>query len=239
MTPKRKKRRVGKGQSQVVHRLLSPPERTAEGQILLWTEVIRGKSEIMMWTPETPEELEEAKRFLRAVERIDWTKPGIHEVRYAKVKPRKVKQRPPARKPKPTKTKLDLLDVNKRGDENFGALTEVEKDLYVLLRFFILYEMEGITHFFSHHLDHLPRLLSFMALIKAPNRRAVSDLAKFLKAQSGGTRDDDALDDFLCEMSNKDLGKINAWGTDYYSKTQEMWARAKEYVKQRHDVEFD
>jgi len=239
VTPKRKKRRVGKGQSQVVHRLLSPPERTAEGQLLLWTEVIRGKSEVMIWTPETPEELEEAKRFLRAVERIDWAKPGIHEVRYAKVKPRKVKQRPSARNPNATKTKLDLLHVNKRGDVNFGALTEVEKDLYVLLEFFTLYEMEGITHFFYHHLDHLPRLLSFMALIKAPNRRAVSDLAKFLKAQSGGKWNVDALEDFLYEMSSEDLGKINAWGTDYYSKAQEMWARAREYVKLRYDLEFD
>ena len=118
------------------------------------------------------------------------------------------------------------------------ALSEVEKDLYVLLLFYHLHEMEGITHFFSHQLDHLPRVVRFLAAIEAPNSRAVCDLAEFLKAQSGGTWDSDALEEFLCNMSNEDLDKINGWEKEYDSKTQEMWARAREYIRQRHGVEF-
>ena len=135
--------------------------------------------------------------------------------------------------------KIDLLDINERGDENFEALSEVEKNLYVLLLFFNLHEMEGITHFFSHHLDHLQRLLRFLAAIDAPNARAVHQLAEFFKAQSGGAWDSDSLEAFFCNMSSEDHDKISAWEKHYYSKTQEMWARAKEYVRQRHGVEFD
>ena len=78
--------------------------------------------------------------------------------------------------------KLELLDINERGDKDFDALREVEKDLYVLLLFYHLHEMEGITHFFSHHLDHLPRVLTFLAAINAPNWPAVRDLAQFFRA---------------------------------------------------------
>ena len=135
--------------------------------------------------------------------------------------------------------KLELLDINERGDKDFDALREVEKDLYVLLLFYHLHEMEGITHFFSHHLDHLPRVLTFLAAIEAPNWPAVSDLAQLFKAKAGGTWEPHALEKFFRNMSNEDIDKINAWTSEYYSKTQEMWERAREYVKQEHDVEFD
>ena len=136
-------------------------------------------------------------------------------------------------------TKLDLLDINERGDKNFDGLSEVEKNLYVLLLFFTLHEMEGITHFFSHHLTHLQRVLSFLAAIDAPNWHSVRDLADFLKTRSGGTWDPEALEEYLCNMSNEESDKIKASDHAYYSRTQEMWARAKEFVRQRHGVEFD
>jgi hypothetical protein len=84
-------------------------------------------------------------------------------------------------------TKLDLLDIDRRANEDFGALTEVERNLYVLLLFFALHDMEGITHFFSHHPHHLPRLLTFLADAEAPNWRTVSDLAQFLRTKAGGS----------------------------------------------------
>ena len=136
-------------------------------------------------------------------------------------------------------TKLDLLDINERGDKDFGALNDVEKNLYVLLLFVTLHEMEGITHFFSHHLDHLPRVLGFLAAIEAPNWHAVHDLAEFLKTKAGGTWDPYALEEYFCNMSSEESDKIKAWDDAYYSRTQEMWARAKEFVRQRHGVEFD
>ena len=136
-------------------------------------------------------------------------------------------------------TKLDLLDINERGDKDFDGLSEVEKNLYVLLLFFTLQEMEGITHFFSHHLAHLPRVLNFLAVIDAPNWQSVRDLADFLKTRSGGTWDPDALEEYFCNMSSEESDKIKAWDDAYYSRTQEMWARAKEFVRQRHGVEFD
>ena len=48
----------------------------------LWVEIINDKPVSMMWTPETPEEIEAAERFAQAIEAIDWLVPGVHEVRY-------------------------------------------------------------------------------------------------------------------------------------------------------------
>lgn len=134
--------------------------------------------------------------------------------------------------------KLELLDINERGDLDFDGLSEVEKDLYVLLLFFTLHEMEGITHFFSHHLVHLPRLLRFLETIQAPNWHAIRDLAEFLKTKSGGTWDPDALDNFFSAMSADDSNRVDAWEEEYYSRTQEMWAKARDFVRNRHGVEL-
>jgi hypothetical protein len=136
-------------------------------------------------------------------------------------------------------TRLDLLEVNQRGDENFDALTEIEKDLYVLVLFFHLRDMEGITHFFSHHAHHVPRLLAFLAAAKAANWRAVSDLAEFLRTNAGRSWDPEALDDCLCRLSSEDLARISTWDGEYYSKAQDMWRQVKEYVRQCHGVDFD
>src|SRR5262245_40609086 len=105
--------------------------------------------------------------------------------------------------------------------------------------FFNLQEMEGITHFFSHHLDHLPCLLNFLAAIEAPNSPTVHDLAEFLRTRSGGTWDADALVEFFGNMSSEDREKVQAWDDDYSGRTEEMWARAKEFVRRRHNVDFD
>jgi hypothetical protein len=135
--------------------------------------------------------------------------------------------------------KLDLLDINDRGDKDFDALGEVEKDLYVLLLFFALIDMEGITHFFSHHLRHLPRLLAFLAAAEAPNWRPVHDLAAFLKMKAGGSWDQEALDEYFCHKSKEDLARINTWEDEYYARLEEMWPRVKEYVRELHGIEFD
>ena len=136
-------------------------------------------------------------------------------------------------------TKLDLLDVCERGIADFGALSEVEKDLYVLLLFFQLRDMEGITHFFQHHAEHVPRLLTFLAAVEAPNRRAVSELAEFLRVKAGGAWEPESLDNCFCRMSKEDIAKINAWDREYDSRAQEMWARVREYVRRRHGVDVN
>ncbi len=136
-------------------------------------------------------------------------------------------------------TKLNLLDVNERGDADIDALSQVEKDLYVLLLFSTLHEMEGMTHFFTHHLHHLPRLLAVLAAVKAPNWRVVSDLAGFLKMKAGGSWDQDALDDYFSRIPKDDVARLEIWDREYYSKTQDMWARAREYVRQRYGVDFN
>jgi hypothetical protein len=136
-------------------------------------------------------------------------------------------------------TKLDLLDICERGNKDFEALSEIEKNLYVLLLFFQLYDMEGMTHFFSHELHHLPRLLAFLAAAEAPNYRAVSDLAGFLKMKAGGSWDQDALDRYFCRIPKEDVATLEIWDREYDSKAQDMWARVKEYVRQRHGVDFN
>jgi hypothetical protein len=40
-------------------------------------------------------------------------------------------------------------------------------------------------------------------------------------------------------MSKEDMAKIDAWDREYDSRAQAMWARAKEYVRQRYGVDFD
>ncbi len=117
-------------------------------------------------------------------------------------------------------TNLDLLDIDRRGNEDFEALSEVEKNLYVLLLFFTLHDMEGITHFFSHHAHHLPRLLAFLADAEAPNWRAVSDLTQFLRIKAGGSWDSEALDAFFFHMSKEDVAKISIWDQEYDAKAR-------------------
>jgi hypothetical protein len=138
-----------------------------------------------------------------------------------------------------TMTKLDLLEIMNRGDKDFESLDEVEKNLYVTTLFLALYEMEGITHFFTHHIQHLPRLLTFLHATGAPNWRAVSDLADFLKQNSGGSWSEKALDYYLCSVSKEDNIKIDSWASEFYSKTQEMWVCVKAHVHQRYAVDFD
>lgn len=135
--------------------------------------------------------------------------------------------------------KLDMLDLNLRGDENFDALTEIEKNLYVLFLFETLDEMEGVTHFFSHHSMHLPRLLAFLADVQAPNYRVVENLAHFFKDKAGGTWDPDALEKFVCSMSKKDRAQIEIWDDEYYSKVEEMWACTEEYLHEHHQIEIE
>jgi hypothetical protein len=62
--------------------LLVAPQKLDGRTGALLTEVIDEETEVTIWTPVTPEELEEFGRFMRAVEQIDWSEPGIHEVRY-------------------------------------------------------------------------------------------------------------------------------------------------------------
>jgi len=134
---------------------------------------------------------------------------------------------------------LDLMDVNDRGDKDFDALSELEQNLYVLLLFFTLHEMEGITHFFSHRVHHLPRLLAFLGEAEAPNWRAVHDVAEFLKMKAGGSWDPETLENFFCNMSKEDHARLNQLDDEYYSKVQEMWARVREYVRERHGVDYN
>ncbi len=138
-------------------------------------------------------------------------------------------------------TKLDLEDVHQRGIENFDALSEVEKNLYVILLFFLLYEMEGILHFYlySVHLKHLPRLLEFMAAIRAPNYTEIRDLSEFLREKCGGTLDVNMVDKVLDNISAEENANMEVWDKGYYAKTQEMGACARNYVRQRYGVEFD
>jgi hypothetical protein len=97
--------------------------------------------------------------------------------------------------------RLELLDINRRGDESFDTLGDVEKDLYVLFLFVTLHEMEGITHFFSHHPHHVARLLAFLAAVEAPNASALEALAAFFELKAGGSWQPAALDRCLYQMS--------------------------------------
>lgn len=133
---------------------------------------------------------------------------------------------------------VDLLDISERGNEDFEELTDIEKDLYVLFLFVTLYEMEGVTHFFSHHLHQLTRLLSFMVAIQAPNEDAVRNLADFLKTRSGESSDAELPADSFFGMSSEDESKLHVWGQDFYAGSAEMWVRAKEYLLATHHFEL-
>jgi hypothetical protein len=135
--------------------------------------------------------------------------------------------------------KLDLSDINERGDADFDSLSEIEKNLYVLLLFFLLRDMEGLTHFFSHHPHHVPRLLVFLATVEAPNRRAVSELAEFFRVKAGGSWESDALNDYFLRISSDDNARIDVWDCEYDSTVQEMWKRVKDYVRQQHGIEVE
>jgi hypothetical protein len=78
-----------------------------------------------------------------------------------------------------------------------------------------------------------------MAAIKAPNYPEIRDLSEFLNEKCGGALNADALDDVLDNMSDEENAKFEVWHKGYYSKTQEMWASARDYVRQRYGVEFD
>ena len=66
---------------QIRYVLISPQK--LEGRIgAVLMEVIEEESEVTLWTPRTSQEFEEFERFMRAADQIDWSKPGVHEVRY-------------------------------------------------------------------------------------------------------------------------------------------------------------
>lgn len=128
---------------------------------------------------------------------------------------------------------LDMADVNYRGDADFTALSEVEKDLYVLLLFSLLRDMEGITHFYTHHAHHLPRLITFLEVARAPNYHAIHDLTEFLRVQAGDSWDITAMDNYLLNMGEEDNQRICMWDREYDAGVEEMWLRVKEYVRKR------
>jgi hypothetical protein len=135
--------------------------------------------------------------------------------------------------------KMDLLDINRRGDENFAALTGLEKDLYVLLLFDALHVMEGISHFFAHHLERVPRLLAFLKACDAPNRAAIQDLVAFLREKVGGTWNPAAVDKCFFEGTVEDNLKIDAWERAYYSQVPEMWEQVRRYAFDKFGVELN
>ena len=134
--------------------------------------------------------------------------------------------------------KLNLMTVSERGDSDFGSLDDVDKDLYVLLLFFQLRDMEGITHFYSHHACHIPRLVAFLTAAEAPNARAVAELSAFLHERAGGSWDVESLDEYLCDVSEEDESRIDEWDQEYSSRTEEMWDCVREYTRKQYDTDF-
>jgi hypothetical protein len=61
--------------------LLVPPQGSPES-VIVWIEIIDGEDEIMVWRPESPEELAEARRFCEAATRFDLDDPTTHVVEY-------------------------------------------------------------------------------------------------------------------------------------------------------------
>ncbi len=135
--------------------------------------------------------------------------------------------------------KIDLLEMSSRGDNDFESLSEVEKDLYVLYMFYSLRDMEGITHFYTHHAEHTPRLVTFLTEAKAPNARAITELSEFLREKSGGSWDVQTLDNYLCSISEEDDSKLGAWDQQYDAQTTEMWDHVREFTAQRYEITFD
>jgi hypothetical protein len=117
---------------------------------------------------------------------------------------------------------LDVAVLNHRGDAGFESLSELEKDIYVLMLFHTLYEMEGVTHFYSYHGGHAPRLVAFLEAVNAPNRRAVKELSRCFK---------DGAEDF-------DDVEVGYWADLYYSQSQEMWRCVTEFLRREHDIEL-
>jgi hypothetical protein len=130
---------------------------------------------------------------------------------------------------------MDIVDINRRGDENFDGLNEVEKNLYCLLLFQCLYEMEGMTHFFSHHFQHLPRVLSFMEAVKAPNRKAVRKIAEFLVRKATAWHPTGIHSYNFTSAENR---KLDTWDKEYYSHVETMWGCVREFLRERHGAEL-
>lgn len=134
---------------------------------------------------------------------------------------------------------VDLLEINRRGDQDFEGLSDVEKNLYCVFLFQTLYEMEGFTHFFgTQHIQHLPRVLAFLGAARAPNRQAVQKMAEFLKREVGSW-DPEAIDEFLCDRGSEHEAKINAWGEAFYAQVDAMWERVRTHVRERHGIEIE
>ena len=131
---------------------------------------------------------------------------------------------------------FDLIDINDRGDRNFDALNEIEKDLYVLQLFDSLLIMEGVRHFLTHHIEKLLRLLNFLATIEAPNESAIRSIAGLLTSRASGPWDSDTFDE--CFPTDEGLDELNALQDAYYAETQEMWSCAREYVQQKYGAQI-
>jgi hypothetical protein len=130
---------------------------------------------------------------------------------------------------------IDIDDMNRRGDENFDGLSEVEKNLYCLQLFQSLYEMEGMTHFFSHHFPHLPRVLSFMEAVRAPNRNSVHKIAELLVRKATAWHPAGIHGYNFTSAENRDL---DAWDKEFYSQVEAMWACVRDFLRERHGAEL-
>lgn len=64
-----------------VRTLLVAPQKI-EGTGALLVEMINDEPKTMLWSPASSEEWTELEQFLRAAEKIDWSEPGAHAVRY-------------------------------------------------------------------------------------------------------------------------------------------------------------
>ena len=124
---------------------------------------------------------------------------------------------------------VDLPDISRRGDEDFGSLTESEKDLYCLMLFQVIHEMEGFDHFFVTDRNvHLPRILALLKAAEAPNYPSIKEMCDWIEHECP-TWEPRLVEElvFRCEHD----AMIDAWGDSLYSQIDPMWDAVNRHLK--------
>ena len=132
--------------------------------------------------------------------------------------------------------KVDLLELNQRGDEDFDGLSETEKDLYSLFELDALSQMEGFEHYFITDRNvRLARIISLLDAAGSLNVRPVREMYDWIERELG-TWDPDAVEDFIFRDENSI--RVDRWGHDFDQGLQPMWAAVTSYLKDHRGVEI-
>lgn len=132
--------------------------------------------------------------------------------------------------------RVDLLELNRRGGEDFDGLSEVEKDLYSLLVLALLSEMEGFEHcFFTDHNARIPRVISLLDAASSPNVRPVREMHDWIERELA-TRDPAHVEEFILRERHSTI--VDCWGKDFLEGLQPMWAAVASYLKDGRGVEI-